>query len=191
MPAVTFDPAATALVLIDLQRGIVARPAEPRPAADVVAACARLADALRPRGVLVVHVRVSFGPGNVLGPPNDVDQPTPLERLPPGWDELVPDVSRDPADVVVTKHQWGAFHGTDLEVNLRRRGRTTIVLGGVATNIGVESTAREAWEHGFKLLLVEDAMATSTAAAHAMTVGTIFPRLGHVCAAADVIAGLG
>ncbi len=190
MPTVTLDPAATALVLIDLQRGVVARPAEPRTAADVVATCARLADALRPRGVLVVHVRVSFGPGHVLAPPNDVDQPTPLDKLPGGWDELVPDVRREAADVFVTKHQWGAFHGTDLEVNLRRRGRTTIVLGGIATNIGVESTARDAWERGFRLLLVEDAMATATAAAHEMSVRMIFPRLGHVCSAADVIAAV-
>ena len=191
MPIPTnIDPARTALVLIDLQRGVVARPAEPRSPAEVVATCAKLAAALRPAGVLVVHVRVSFGPGNVLGPPGDVDQPTSLEKLPPGWDELVPEVPVDPADVVVTKHQWTAFHATDLEVNLRRRRRDTVVLAGIATDFGVESTARDAWERGFKLLLVEDAMATATAAAHEMTVGTIFPRLGHVCPAADVLAAV-
>ena len=185
-----FDPTRAALVLIDLQRGVIARPLEPRPAPDVLATSARLAAALRPLGVLVVRVRVSFGPGHVLAPPGDVDQPTPLDALPPGWDELAAEVPLDPADLVVTKHQWGAFHGTDLDVNLRRRRRDTILLGGIATNIGVESTARDAWERGYRLLLVEDAMATATAAAHAMTVGTIFPRLGRVCSAADVIAAV-
>ena len=184
----SFDPARAALVLIDLQRGVVARPAEPRSAADVIATAAKLADALRPLGVLVVRVRVSFGPGHALTPPNNVDQPTPLDKLPPGWDELVDDVRLDPADLVVTKHQWGAFHGTDLDLNLRRRGRDTILLGGIATNIGVESTARDAWERGYRLLLVEDAMATMSAAAHEMTVRTIFPRIGRVCTAADVLA---
>ena len=138
--------------------------------------------------MLVVRVRVTFGPGHALAPRNDVDQPNAYDKLPPGWDELVPDVRLDPADLIVTKHQWGAFHGTDLDLNLRRRGRDTIVLGGLATNIGVESTARDAWERGYRLLLVEDAMATFSAAAHEMSVKTIFPRLGHVCAADDVIA---
>jgi nicotinamidase-related amidase len=186
----SFDPAHTALVLIDLQRGVVARPTEPRPASDVIATSAKLADTLRPLGVLVVRVRVTFGPGNAVAPPNDVDQPTPLEQLPPGWDELVDDVRLDPADLVVTKHQWGAFHGTDLDLNLRRRGRDTIILGGIATNIGVESTARDAWERGYRLLLVEDAMSTMSAAAHQYVVQTIFPRLGHVCSAAEVLAAI-
>jgi len=184
----TFDPARAALVLIDLHRGIVGRPTEPRLPADVLAASAKLPDTLRPLGTLVVRVRVSSGPGNAVAPPNDVDQPTPLDYLPAGWDELVDDVRFDPADLVVTKHRWGAFHGTDLELNLRRRGRDTIILAGIATNIGVESTARDAWERGFKLLLVEDAMSTMSAAAHEMSVKTIFPRIGRVCSTADVLA---
>ncbi len=186
----TFDPARAALVLIDLQRGIVARPTEPHAAADLLARSSRLAEALRPLGTLVVRVRVSFGPGHALAPVNDVDQPNDFSKLPAGWDELVPDVRIDPADLIVTKHQWGAFYGTDLELNLRRRGIDTVLLGGVATNIGVESTARDAWERGFKLLLVEDIMATANAAAHEMSVKTIFPRLGHVCSAADVIGAV-
>jgi nicotinamidase-related amidase len=192
MPTVplSLDPARTALVLIDLQRGVVARPAEPRPAADVLATCAKLADALRPSGVLVVRVRVTFGPGHRLAPPSDVDQPTPLGQLPAGWDELVDDVRLDPADLVVDKHQWGAFFGTTLDLALRRSGRDTIVLGGISTNIGVESTARDAWERGYRLILVEDAMASHSAAAHRFAVETIFPRLGRVRSADDVIAAI-
>ncbi len=188
---ITLDPARTALVLIDLQRGIVARPTEPRLPAAVIANAAKLADGLRPRGVLVVRVRVSFGPGHALAPKSDVDQPTPLGQLPAGWDELADDVRLDPADVVVTKRQWGAFYGTDLDMTLRRRGRDTIVLGGISTNIGVESTARDAWERNYRLLLVEDAMASHAAAAHAFAVETIFPRIGHVCSTADVLAAAG
>jgi nicotinamidase-related amidase len=188
MPNITFDPTRAALVLIDLQRGIVAMPTQPRPAAEVIVNSAKLADTLRPLGTLVVRVRVSFGTGHKLAPSQDVDQPNQLDRLPAGWDELVPDVRLDPADLVVTKHQWGAFYGTDLELNLRRRGVDTIVLAGIATNIGVESTARDAWERGFKLLLVEDAMATMSAPAHEISVKTIFPRIGRVCSTADVLA---
>lgn len=189
--ALPLDPARTALVLIDLQRGIVARPTEPRTAADVLATSSRLAEALRPRGVLVVRVRVTFGPDHALAPRNDVDQPTPLDKLPAGWDELAAEVRLDPADVVVDKHQWSAFHGTNLDVTLRRRGRDAVVLGGIATNFGVESTARDAWERGYRLLLVEDAMAAASAAAHRYVVETVFPRLGHVCSAGDMIAAVG
>lgn len=186
----SFDPARTALVLIDLQRGIIARQAEPHPTASVIANSAKLVTTLRPKGVLVVRVRVSFGPGHAKAPRADVDQPNDLSKLPAGWDELTDEVPLDPADVVVTKHQWGAFYGTDLDLVLRRRGRDTIILGGVATNIGVESTARDAWERNYRLLLVEDAMSSFAVAAHEMSVKTIFPRIGHVCSTADVQAAV-
>jgi nicotinamidase-related amidase len=89
---------------------------------------------------------------------------------------------------VVTKRQWGAFYGANLDLELRRRGRTTLVLGGIATNIGVESTARDAWERNYQLVLVEDAMAALNAEAHEFAVQRIFPRLGRVCVVADVLA---
>ena len=85
-----------------------------------------------------------------------------------------------PTDVVVTKHQWGAFYGTDLDLQLRRRGVRTIVLGGIATSIGVESTARSAWEHGYELVICEDVCADLSAEAHAASFKHIFPRLARI-----------
>lgn len=191
MSVTELDPRKTALVLIDLQRGITAFPAEPHAAADVIARAARLADCFRTAGAPVVLVRVATSPdgGDRLSAP--VDEAQPARQLPPDFSEIVPELGPKEGDVVVTKRQWGAFYGTDLDLQLRRRGVTTIVLGGIATNYGVESTARDARERGYQLLLVEDAMSARSAADHAFAVARIFPRLGHVCGSGDVIAALG
>jgi nicotinamidase-related amidase len=185
------DPSEAALVLIDLQRGVTARQLAPRSAADVVRTSAALASAFRKQGGLVVLVHVSFSPDGADAPPQDVDEPIPRQARPAGWDQFVDEFTPQPGDVVITKRQWGAFYGTGLDLQLRRRGRNTIVLGGIATNFGVESTARDAWERGYRLLLVEDAMASMSADDHTFAVKRIFPRLGHVCLAQDVIARLG
>lgn len=185
------NPADAALVLIDLQRGVTARQLAPRSAADVVRTSAALAATFRQRGGLVVLVHVTFSPDGGDAPPQDVDEPFARQALPAGWDQFVDEVAPQPGDIVIAKRQWGAFYGTGLDLQLRRRRRSTIVLGGIATNFGVESTARDAWERGYRLLLVEDAMASMSAEDHAFSVKRIFPRLGHVCAAQDVIAGLG
>ncbi len=186
-PLPRIDPAATALVLVDLQRGIVSRNTAPRPAVEVVRACARLVTAAQPLGVLVVKVRVSFAVDRANALRQDVDEPYPPPP-PAGWDELVDEMRPAEGDVVITKRQWGAFYGTPLDLELRRRGRNTLVLGGIATNFGVESTARDAWERNYQLILVEDAMAALDEEAHRFAVTRIFPRLGRVCAVADVLA---
>lgn len=185
-PLPDLDPNATALVLIDLQRGIVAAPTQPRPAADVVHNAVRLTDAARRRGVLVVLVHVSFAADGADILRTDVDEKPPALTQTPGWDELV-DELRPKADLVVTKRQWGAFYGTPLDLELRRRGRTAIVLGGISTNFGVESTARNAWERNYQLLLVEDAMASRSTEDHTFAVTRIFPRLGRVCSTEEVV----
>jgi nicotinamidase-related amidase len=95
-----------------------------------------------------------------------------------------------PGDFVITKHQWGAFYGTELELSLRRRGITAIVLCGISTNIGVESTARCAFEYGFNQIFVEDAMAALSADEHALTVGKIFPRIGLVRKTNEILEDL-
>ena len=109
--------------------------------------------------------------------------------FPPNFSEIVPELGPEPTDIVVTKRNWGAFYGTALDLHLRRRGIKTIVLGGIATNMGVESTARAANEHGFNQILVEDTMASRSPEMHAFAVGTIFPLLGLVCSTEEVLAG--
>lgn len=175
----------TALVMIDLQKGVVGRDVKPHSAADVVARSRRLADALRARGALVVFVRVSFSAEGKDRLSPACDQPM-TGTLPAGWDEFTPELAPKDGDHVVTKKQWGAFYGTDLDLQLRRRGVRAIVLCGIATSIGVESTARDAYERGYEQVFVEDAMASLTAEEHAHTAARILPRIGRVVKTADL-----
>ena len=110
--------------------------------------------------------------------------------MPPEWMELIPELDRQPGDTVIFKRQWGAFYGTDLDLQLRRRGLTTIVLCGIATEFGVESTARDAYEHGYELVFAADAMTGTTAEAHANSIERIFPRIGRVRTTEQIVAAL-
>jgi nicotinamidase-related amidase len=114
----------------------------------------------------------------------------PRGARPEGWDVLSPALGAGPRDIRITKHQWGAFYGTELDLQLRRRGITTLVMCGISTNIGVESTARDAWERGYAVVFVEDAMASFDAAAHAFALKNIFVRLGRVRSTSEVLAAL-
>jgi len=183
--------ARTALVVIDLQNMIVSRPTQPRDGRTVVEHAARLASALRTKGGFIVWVRVAGSADGRDRLHPVCDQPwTPPRELPPAANEFVQGLPVQPSDHVITKRQWGAFYGTDLDLQLRRRGLTTIVLAGISTNIGVESTARDAFELGYEQIFAEDAMAALTAAQHEHTVTQIFPRLGRVRRTAEVLAAL-
>jgi nicotinamidase-related amidase len=184
------DPRQTALVLIDLQKGILGRQTAPHSASDVLARSARLAERFKAAGGLVVLVHVSFSTdgGDRLTQPTD--DPPPPSATQPGWDEISPELGRGPNVIVVTKRQWGAFYGTQLDLQLRRRGIRTIVIGGIATNFGVESTARDAFERGYALVFVEDAMAGLSNEAHAFAISTIFPRIGRVRSTEQVLNAL-
>lgn len=177
----------TALVLIDLQNGIVAAPTAPHTTSEVVARSARLADAFRTRGLPVVLVRVSFADDGADVVPGRTEKAGMGGTPPAGWDLIVDDLAGHPGDLTVTKRNWGAFHGTDLDVHLRRRGVTQIVLGGVATSIGVESTARAAYEHGYHVTLATDAMTDRDAESHRHSVERIFPRLGETGTTAEIL----
>jgi nicotinamidase-related amidase len=184
------DRSKTALVVIDLQKGIVGRQTAPYASDIVVKNAAALADAFRKIGLPVFLVRVAFSPDgkDVLRPL--VDVPWPAQTPPPGWTDIVPEMGPKPGDFVITKHQWGAFYGTELDLEFRRHGITTMVLCGIATNIGVESTARFAFEYGFNQIFAEDAMSAMSAEEHALTVAKIFPRIGLVRKTAAILADL-
>lgn len=189
--SLSIDPKTTALVLIDLQHGIVALPTTPRSGAEVVATCAPLAQKFRDAGAFVVLVRVGNAPDgkDFLNPATD-GAPASAAGRPANWSELVPEIGPKDGDHVVLKRQWGAFTGTDLDVQLRRRGIKTIVLAGIATNIGVESTARFAIELGYDQIFVEDGMSSLFPDGHAFCMKTVFPRMGKIRSAAEVIAAL-
>ena len=106
------------------------------------------------------------------------------------WTEIVAEIGPKPGDLVITKRQWGAFYGTELDLEFRRRGITTIVLCGISTNIGVESTARFAYELGYNQIFAEDAMSALSAEEHMLTVTKIFPRIGLVRKTGDILADL-
>lgn len=185
--ALTLD-SGTALVLIDLQRGILGLPTA-RPSADILKNGIALAEAFRAHKLPVVLVNVAWSPDGGDLPTTDVDSPGPAAAPPAAFSEI-PDELAALGDVRVTKRHWGAFTGTELDLQLRRRGIRRIVLAGISTSIGVESTARTAWEHSYGLVFAEDATADLDAESHAHSFGKIFPRLGRVSSTGEIIAAL-
>ena len=183
----TFNAAATALVIIDLQNGIVEMPLQPRSGLVVVANAMKLAQRFRHASspVILVNVAWSRDYSDALRQPVDHPHSGPPGGFADGWSDIV-DGLRQPGDILVTKHQWGAFFGTDLDIQLRRRGIRDIVLGGIATNIGVESTARQAWEHNYGVILAEDATASLTAEMHQFTIKNIFPLISRVTRSEEI-----
>jgi nicotinamidase-related amidase len=179
MPLTKLDDTC-ALIVIDLQKGIAGMPTV-HPFSEIVERSAQLARAFRERDLPVVLVNVSGAA------PGRTDAGRPKFSLPADWTELVPELEQHPGDHIVTKQRWGAFLGTDLDDYLRRRGVTQIVLTGVATSIGVESTARSAYDLGYNVTLVVDAMTDRDADAHRHSVEGIFPRLGETAKTDDVL----
>ena len=153
--------------------------AAPYSSADVVAKCSRLAATFRANDATVVYVRVDVA--NMFDVPVDAPSRPPGSPPPPAeFSELIPEAGFQQGDILITKRSWGPFGHTGLERLLRDRGTRTVVIGGIATNFGVESTARSAKDLGFAVVLAEDAMTTLSAEAHQFAVQNIFPRLGRV-----------
>ena len=190
--ALALEPRRTAIVVIDLQKGIAGMPGgAPHLKPAVIANCARLLAAARAAGAQPVLVHVGGSPDGADRVHTLTDQPMrSLGALPPDWSELIPEIDRQPGDIVILKRQWGAFYGTDLDLQLRRRGLTTIVICGISTEAGVESTARDAYERGYELIFAEDAMTSMIAESHANSVGRIFPRIGRVRSTEQILAAL-
>jgi nicotinamidase-related amidase len=179
MALTMLDP-KTALIVVDLQKGIVGLPLV-HPIGEVIARARALADAFRERGLPVVLVNVAGGA------PGRTEQPRQTGFRPEGWADLIPELNQQPDDIVVTKRTWGAFANTDLESQLKARGVTQVVIVGVATATGVEATARQAYEHGFNVTLAIDAMTDRRPEAHDYSISNIFPRLGETGTSQEII----
>jgi nicotinamidase-related amidase len=178
----TLDP-NTALVVIDLQKAVAALPSV-HPIADVVANAARLAEAFRARGLPVVLVRATgVAPGRTERSFSRPDAPRPAGDAA----DLVPELNRQDTDHEVLKRTWGAFVRTGLDEHLKGLGVTQVVVAGVATSFGVESTARQAYEHGYHVTLATDAMTDFSAEAHENSVVRIFPSLGETGTTDEVL----
>jgi nicotinamidase-related amidase len=180
MPLTTLDP-MTALLVVDLQKGIAAAPVI-HPIGEVAARARALIDAFRAQRLPVVLINVAGGaPGRTEQPP----RLTP--PYPEGFTDFIPELGQQPDDLVVTKRTWGAFASTDLEARLRALGVTQVVVLGVATGTGVESTARQAYEAGFNVTLAVDAMTDTRPEAHDYSLRKVFPRLGETGATQEII----
>lgn len=189
MNTLTLNPSKSALLIVDLQNMVVGMSLAPHSTADVVSRSAKLASAFREKGGAVVYITVDLA--NFVKVEADAPGRDPNSPLPPASAlELSPEAGFQEGDLHVAKRYWGAFIGTDLESQLRSRGIETVVITGIATNMGVESTGREGAALGFNVVLVEDAMTTLSAEAHEFAVTTIFPRMGRVRSTEQVIAGL-
>jgi nicotinamidase-related amidase len=183
MPITTLDP-KTALIVIDLQNGIVALPAA-HSISEVVKRASNLADAFRGHGLPVVLVNVAGGA------PGRTEQARRIGDFPAGWTDLVAELNRQPEDHTVTKRSWGAFSNTGLDAHLKNLGVTQVVIVGVSTSIGVETTARDAYANGFNVALAVDAMTDTNADAHFNSITRIFPRLGETGTTEEIIDMLG
>ncbi len=176
---VVIDKSKTALVVIDLQKGITSMPSRPYSAQGVISNAFKLADVFRKNNmpVFLVHVEVTKETSLNVISDQTFSRPTPPSS---DWAEFVPELTPTPKDIVITKRQWGAFYGTDLDLQLRRRKIDTIVLCGISTDYGVESTARFAYEYGYQQIFVEDAMSSRSDEQHNAAVNFIFKRIGRV-----------
>jgi nicotinamidase-related amidase len=180
MALTAIDP-TTALIIVDLQKGIVSLPVI-HPVEGVIKQAQALARAFRERGLPVVLVNVTSGA------PGRTEQPRPAMPRQERWADLIPELEQQPGDIAVTKQSWGAFANTDLETQLKARGVTQVVIAGVATGTGVEATARQAYEQGFNVTLAVDAMTDRRPEAHDYSIKNVFPRLGETGTTEEIIA---
>jgi nicotinamidase-related amidase len=169
MPLTKLDTSA-ALIVIDLQKGIAALPTV-HPIKDIISRAAQLARAFRERGLPVVLVNVTgAAPGRTDAGPRNIS-------FSADWTELLPELQQQSDDYLISKQRVGAFVGTSLDETLRRRNVTQVFVIGVATSSGVESTVRSAYDHGYNVVAVVDAMTDRDADAHRHSVEKIFPKI--------------
>ncbi len=178
----------TALILIDLQKGIVEYPLA-HPVQDVLANCAKLVAAFRKAGQPIVIVNVNTAGATWTKSRKDPST-APARTYKADWLEITPEIETQPDDIFITKHTWGAFFETALNDELKKREVTGIVIGGISTSIGVEGTARQASELGYNITFATDAMTDMILTAHEHSQKIIFPRIGETGTTDEVIAEL-
>jgi nicotinamidase-related amidase len=180
MALTTLDP-NTALIVVDLQKGVAGYPLI-HPIGEVVDQTRALLDVFRMQGLPVVLVNVTGrAPGRTEQGPRTSGSFT------DGWADFLPELDQQPNDIVVTKRTWGAFASTDLDNRLKALAVTQVVVTGVATSAGVEATARQAYEQGFNVTLAIDAMTDVRPEAHDYSIRNVFPRLGETGTSQEII----
>jgi len=185
MSNLTIDYRSTALILVDIQKGLVGMPFAPLSADHLIASAEVLAAHFRGKNAPVVLVHMAFPSGKPTGK-TDFAFPLP-PTMPPGWDEIVDTLAPQAGDIGVRKQGWGAFIGTDLDARLKSKGIDTVIIAGITTNFGVESTAREAAGLGYAVIFASDVMTTLSAAHQDFALQNVFPMLGRVRTSAQIM----
>jgi nicotinamidase-related amidase len=188
---IEIDKKSTAIVVIDLQKGIVSMPTEPYSVDTITNNAVKLVQTFRKYNmpVFLVHVGMSADFKDALQPKNDQPMQS-RSQMAPDWTEFITELGPEKTDFIINKRQWGAFYGTELDLQLRRRQIKTIVLCGISTNIGVESTARFAYEYGYQQIFAEDACGARSKEEHNLSMKTIFSRIGLVRQTKDILKNL-
>jgi len=192
MPSLMEDYEKIAIIIIDIQKGIINmnRELNPYSGDKIVENNVKLVNRLRESGCLITFVHVDFLDGKDALKPVMDESGDSMNNYPDDFAEFLPELSPNSSDLVITKRQWGAFFGTELDLQLRRRRIDTLLLTGVATSIGVDTTAREAFQRDYQQIFVEDAMTDLTNERHQFVTQKIFPRMGRIRSTADVIQEL-
>ena len=176
-----------ALVVIDLQKGIVSghhRWDDDR-ANTVVHHAASLAAGFRHHHLPVILVNVTGrAPGRTEVGSVSGQQPQ------PDWAELIEELDVQPEDHLITKRRRSAFHDTGLDTLLRDLGVTQIVLAGISTSAGVESTARSGSDYGYHVVFATDAITDPDTEAHRHSIQRVFPKLGETATTAQILDAL-
>ena len=182
----------TALVIVDLQLGILAPEPMPFGRADIVARSESLGRAFVEANAPIFLTATNFSPGYADAPKGAADSPwaLPQDGLPVDFATLVPEIDALPAAVRITKRQMSAFFGAELDLQLRRRGCDTVVICGVATNLGVEATARAAFDLNYNVVVASDACGSVAPGLHEFAVEHILPRIARVRQTAEIIQAL-
>ena len=183
----------TAYLAIDLQDGILNNGVlAPYTPDAVLLAANQLAEAFKNTEALITLVNVDATSFHYLHPARYTrEQPI---KVPDSYMQLSMAIATDDTAsnvVTVTKHNPGAFFGTDLDLQLRRRGINTIILSGLTTSNGVYATASDAFQHGYHLYIVEDATSDRDPDLHHLFFDKLYPKLGTVVTLAQVFSMIG
>ena len=180
----------TALILIDFQKGILQRETA-HPMKEVLTKAAALIEAFRKAKLPIVIVNVIPNGSNFKtrkeGMTAQMNAAMSALLSTPGFADIVEDIKTHPDDIFITKGTWNAFYNTRLHEELQKRKVTGIVLGGVATSIGVEGTARAASELSYNISFATDAVTDMKMEAHQNSLANIYPRLGELGTTTELI----
>ncbi|HUP97357.1 MAG TPA: cysteine hydrolase [Usitatibacter sp.] len=197
------DPARTTLLLFDFLRGHIERDAETRARyAPVLTNAAVVLEAARAAGTMVVYAKADHRADRGTSARTLRDADNRLRPLAPGAadgplltsgpeTEIVTALTPRPADFIVPKHRWSAFHGTYLDTALRAKRIDTLVLCGGSTDVGIASTAFAARDLDYNLVIVSDACTSPEKDNHDQLLRRVFPRMARVRTAAQVEGMLG